>query len=95
MENVQNERSSGRALSFDNFDVELLANLAMLPNATVVVIVPSGCEVEDRWSIVVHINDVFLPAYLEIFLVNHYHVVGTRPVWKNCNVGSLVVVFVL
>lgn len=92
--NLKSKRTSRRALSLDNLDVELLADLAMLPNATIIVKVPSVIEVQNGWSQVVHVNDIFLSAIFEVFLVNLYHVVGTGPVWENCNFGFLVIVHV-
>lgn len=80
-------RLAGGALFVDDFDVELLASLAMLPNATIIEVFPSLCEVHNRWSIVVHVDYMLLTAYVEIVLVNHYHVVRPWPVWKNCNFG--------
>ncbi len=92
MGDFKRERNSRRALSLDHIDVELLACLTMLSNATIIVIVPSLCEVDNCWSIEVDVNDISLSACLEVFLLNQYHSVMLRPVLENCNFGYLEIV---
>jgi len=85
-------RISGRALFVDDSDVELLANLTMLPNATIIVVVSSLSQVQNRWSFEVHVIDTLLSASLEIFLVYRHHIVGPGPVWENCNFRLLSII---
>lgn len=85
MDNFKWGRIAGGALFVDNFDVQLLASLAMLPDARIIKVFPCLCEVDNRWSIVEHVNYMLLATCVEIFLGNYYQVVRPWPVWKNCN----------
>lgn len=82
---VVGERGPGGALRFADVDDELLAGLALQPDAGVVEVLAGAVELKDQRGLVVHVHHFGLGALVVVLLVYLQYVVQAYPVRENCH----------